>query len=351
MLSSGIQALLGRHQCVVLGIDHCYKDWSHLPIKQRNEINFDQPQALDTVSIESALARLIEGQSIIFPRYDFSQHARSQIGDVIKPAPLILVEGIFALAIPEIRKCFTQSWYVNLDSDTCLERRLKRDVTERGRDAEEVRSRFERDVRPSIRDWVEPQRKFADSIFDGNKPWERLLEEAIAHLRTLLSAQSKNLIIIEDNPPIPTEQNLAIGARMGMKLLDKRLLKENALPKSGSNLCEDGLHLRRKMRRNQCLHNLLRYTGLSAIGRRFSKQIKLEKNSVSILNLPTELDGFKILHISDLHPDLGCEWLPRLVELISSEAYHLAVITGDFRNNFQPDTRLSIKKSHPCSTR
>lgn len=170
LLACRVREALGLSSCVVVPVDHFYRDFSALPRAERVEINFDDPAVLDTEEIARVLDALIAGRTAEAPIYDFTTHARAPHGERLQPAPLILVEGIFALHLDVVRERARHQWFLELDAEACLRRRIDRDVRERGRSEEEVRWRFERWVRPSMERFVMPQRHRASRVFDGRRP-------------------------------------------------------------------------------------------------------------------------------------------------------------------------------------
>jgi uridine kinase/predicted MPP superfamily phosphohydrolase len=347
LLAMSLQAVLGRDQCVVIPMDHFYRDRSGLSVAARNQINFDKPDALDVDLIRATLSTLLAGNAAVLPHYDFASHSRTEMGSVVKPAPLLIVEGIFALALEPIGIRYRQSWYVDLDADSCLERRLQRDAHERGRDTSEIQQRFERDVRPSMQRWVEPQLKLADCVFDGKSALASLLKQALDQLHAL------DLVDMNDCPLDPRDvaklpkDILPIASRIGMDVLTKRRHKQmDPLQFTPKGSCERN-YLERKMRRNQRIRSMLRYTGMSSLGCRFASALALVRNTIRLGSLPSALDGFKLLHLSDLHADLDAGALERLPGLIAGESYQLVVITGDFGNNTQPEPLKTLQKLLP----
>ncbi|WP_179337934.1 uridine kinase [Winogradskyella ludwigii] len=153
----------------VLSQDSYYKDTTHLNFEQRVKINFDHPRSIDFELLEEHLKDLKEGKSINQPVYSFVKHNRT--GDVIvtKPRKVMIVEGILILSHPEIRELFDIKIFVHADSDERLIRRLKRDITERGRDINEVLQRYQSTLKPMHQQFIEPMKEYADIIIPNNK--------------------------------------------------------------------------------------------------------------------------------------------------------------------------------------
>ena len=153
----------------VISQDSYYKDTSHLSFEERVKINFDHPRSIDFELLEKHLKELKEGKSVNQPVYSFVKHNRT--GDVIvtQPRKVMIVEGILILSHPEIRDLFDIKIFVHADSDERLIRRLKRDITERGRDIDEVLTRYQTTLKPMHQQFIEPMKEYADLIIPNNK--------------------------------------------------------------------------------------------------------------------------------------------------------------------------------------
>jgi uridine kinase len=153
----------------VLSQDSYYKDTSHLSYDERVKINFDHPRSIDFELLESHLKELRKGNDIEQPVYSFIKHNRT--GDTIltHPHKVMIVEGILILTNPELREMFDIKIFVHADSDERLIRRLKRDITERGRDIDEVLARYQNTLKPMHEQFIEPMKEYADIIIPNNK--------------------------------------------------------------------------------------------------------------------------------------------------------------------------------------
>ena len=153
----------------VISQDSYYKDTSHLSYDERVKINFDHPRSIDFDLLVKHLKDLKAGISIDQPVYSFVKHNRT--GDTIstKPRKVMIVEGILILTNPEIRDLFDIKIFVHADSDERLIRRLKRDISERGRDIDEVLTRYQTTLKPMHEQFIEPMKEYADIIIPNNK--------------------------------------------------------------------------------------------------------------------------------------------------------------------------------------
>lgn len=174
---------LPEGEVAVISQDAYYKDLSHLSIKERIKVNFDHPNAIDFELLAKHLVRLKENTFIEQPVYSFTEHNRTQETVRTLPKKVIVVEGILILTNPQIRSLFDIKIYVQADSDERLIRRLKRDITERGRDLEEVLTRYQTTLKPMHTQFIEPTASFADIIIPNN----RYNTVAVDIVRTIIS--------------------------------------------------------------------------------------------------------------------------------------------------------------------
>jgi len=160
---------LPEDEVCVISQDSYYKDTSDMSYEERVRINFDHPQAIDFDLLVGHLQDLRNGDSIEQPVYSFVEHNRT--GDTVTtyPKKVIIVEGILILTHPEIREMFDVKLFVHADSDERLIRRLKRDMAERGRDLNEVLTRYQSNLKPMHEQFIEPTKEFADIIIPTNK--------------------------------------------------------------------------------------------------------------------------------------------------------------------------------------
>jgi uridine kinase len=153
----------------IISQDHYYKETNDLSLDERSKINFDHPRAIDFDLLVQHLKDLKAGKAIDQPVYSFVKHNRT--GDTIHthPRKVMIVEGILILTNPELREMFDIKIYVHADSDERLIRRLKRDIAERGRDMEEVLSRYQTTLKPMHEQFIEPTKAHADIIIPNDK--------------------------------------------------------------------------------------------------------------------------------------------------------------------------------------
>lgn len=173
---------LPKDEVCVISQDSYYKETSHLNFEERTQINFDHPQAIDFDLLVNHLKELKKGNTIEQPIYSFVEHNRLKETETTQPKKVIIVEGILILTHSDIRKLFDLKVYVHADSDERLIRRLKRDIAERGRDLEEVLTRYQTTLKPMHLQFIEPTKEYADIIIPNN----RYNTVAVDILRTII---------------------------------------------------------------------------------------------------------------------------------------------------------------------
>lgn len=149
---------------VIIHHDSYYLDRGGLPFAERERLNYDHPDAFDNALLLSHLGELREGRSIEKPVYDYETHSRSAETVTVRPAGIVLLEGILVLVSAELRRLMDIRLYVDTDADERFIRRLKRDITRRGRNVDQVIEQYLRTVRPMHLQFVEPSKRYADVI-------------------------------------------------------------------------------------------------------------------------------------------------------------------------------------------
>lgn len=144
--------------------DSYYLDQGHLPPQERLQVNFDHPDSLDNDLLADHVEALRKGETVQKPVYDFKTHCRRAETTEVKPAPVVIVEGILTLALPRLRKGFDIRIFVDTAADIRLMRRIRRDIEQRGRNFADVRKQYYETVRPMHLAFVEPSKRYADII-------------------------------------------------------------------------------------------------------------------------------------------------------------------------------------------
>lgn len=165
LLSTTIVEELGSRKVVVIREDAYYKDLSHMPMAERNEVNFDHPDAFDHALLIEHLRALKRGGAIDVPVYDYSIHNRcEETVHIDHDKYIVVVEGILLFVEPHLRELMDIKIFVDTPPDVCFIRRLQRDVIERGRTMESVIAQYQKTVRPMFTKFIEPSKRHADII-------------------------------------------------------------------------------------------------------------------------------------------------------------------------------------------
>ena len=157
------QSLKGK-RAIIIAQDAYYKDLGHLSLEERKKFNFDHPSAFDNQLLIKHLNLLIKGNAIQMPVYSFQNYTRKKETKHVKPADIIILEGILVLEEKEIRTILDIKIYVDTDSDERFIRRLMRDTEERGRSLSSVVEQYLNRVKPMFLQFVEPSKRYADII-------------------------------------------------------------------------------------------------------------------------------------------------------------------------------------------
>lgn len=151
-------------QATVLTLDHFYHDLSHLTAAARNDVNFDDPLAIDWQSASRVINDLLANRSTEIPIYDFVSHTRFPESNLLHPTLYIVLEGLWPLTNEEIRNRSLLSVFIDCPAEVRLQRRLQRDAVERGRSEESVRRQFFEHVAPMHEIHVQPQVQVSDLV-------------------------------------------------------------------------------------------------------------------------------------------------------------------------------------------
>ena len=193
LVSNRIYEELGSKQVAIIEQDSYYRDQSDIPIDDRNNRNFDHPNAFDLELMRHQVEKLMEGKAVKVPVYDYKTHTRKKQRRIVKDHVVIILEGILTLFDPGIRAMMDIKVYIDTPSDTRFIRRLNRDTNERGRDIESVVKQYQESVKPMHEQFVEPTKAYADILIPGggyNNVAVDLLKTKVA---TLLAERMKKV--------------------------------------------------------------------------------------------------------------------------------------------------------------
>ena len=154
----------------IVSLDSYYRGMEEIPLEERKKVNFDHPDSLDWELLHRHLQAIAAGRAFNEPVYSFADYARTSQTRRIDPSEFVIVEGLFVLYWPELRAMLDTKVYVQTDAVVCFNRRLARDVAERGRTPESVCEQYNRTVLPSAEWFVYPTMKHADLVVSGEEP-------------------------------------------------------------------------------------------------------------------------------------------------------------------------------------
>ena len=187
--ATGLKKLFPE-EITIISYDNYYKPQDHLSMDERVKTNYDCPDALDTDLLIKHLRLLQSGQAIEVPNYDFCIHTRRSEFTLVTPTPVIIVDGILTFHDERLIEMFDIKIFADADADERILRRLRRDVTERGRDIDGVIKQYVDTVKIMHGIYVEPTKKYADILINGGKN-KTALDVVAARISRKIAAESK----------------------------------------------------------------------------------------------------------------------------------------------------------------
>ena len=185
------QHIAAKIDAAMFHLDSYYRELDHMSLVQRAHWNFDAPEALETELLFEAVRKLHRGEPVYKPVYDFTTHTRTAETTLVEPRKYIIIEGLFALYWDEITKLLGTKVFVDLGEDICLERRIERDIRERGRTRESVLEQYRTTVLPMAKRYVHPTREVADIVVTGNDAIENEVAAVLNHVFAGSNARSR----------------------------------------------------------------------------------------------------------------------------------------------------------------
>ena len=168
----------------VISLDSFYKDQSTLPLSERAKQNYDQPQAFEVPLLVQSLSDLKRSGHVSIPVYSFSEHTRLKQKTTINANGVVILEGIFVIAFPEVRQQLSIAVFIDTPADVRFSRRLVRDTAERGRSAESVKQQWEMTVEAGYQEYCYPSMTYADLRISGLQPQKKSAEQILAALQS-----------------------------------------------------------------------------------------------------------------------------------------------------------------------
>lgn len=161
-----------KNQLLFISQDDYYKDAGKVGVERWFRANLDTPEAFDNDLLEQDLKKLISGQSIIIPQYDFTTRKRLDKKIKLLPKPVVILEGILIFSVPQLRKLMDFKVFLDAAADVRLARRLLRDIEEKRFDIKHLKesiSWYVKTVRPMQEKYIMPGKKYADLVLNTNE--------------------------------------------------------------------------------------------------------------------------------------------------------------------------------------
>jgi len=171
-------------------LDSFYRELTKDELSNVTNHNFDHPDAFDWTLLYNTLDTLAKGKSVEIPTYDFTTHSRTkEVSQSIHGSlsEIVIIEGILLFQPQKIREIFDMKLFVDTDADTRLARRVRRDISERGRSLDSVLNQYERFVKPAFDQFILPTKKYADVIIPRGSSNTVAIDVIVVHIRQKLS--------------------------------------------------------------------------------------------------------------------------------------------------------------------
>lgn len=182
-----LAAAIPVESVTIIEHDSYYADQAHLPFEQRAALNFDHPEALESSLLVEHLKALRDGKPVSVPIYDFASHTRAHEVRLVRPTPIVVVEGILVFVEQALRDLFDLKLFVDTDADIRAFRRIRRDIEQRGRSFQSVRDQYYATVRPMHLQFVEPSKRWADIIIPEGGENHTALDLIVSGVRQILN--------------------------------------------------------------------------------------------------------------------------------------------------------------------
>lgn len=190
--STVVKAILkkaGLKDVLDINQDDYYNDQAHMTMEERYVVNYDHPDSIDFDLLYSDITKLLKGESIQKPLYDYKNYTRSNEKELVEPRPIIIVEGILALVDERLRALADIKLFVESDDDIRFIRRLKRDIEERGRSVDSVITQYLKTVKPMHYQFVKPTKRYADMIIPNDSEHQVAVNVIVGMLKQMMEGQ------------------------------------------------------------------------------------------------------------------------------------------------------------------
>ena len=178
-----LQQTLADVNTAVLCQDDYYKDQSDITLDERELMNYDHPNAIDFDLLALHIINLKQGHAVTRPVYDFTIHTRKKETVPVNHCPVVIVDGILLLSVPEVCDLLDIKVYIETPPDICFIRRLQRDTKERGRSVSSVIHQYLSTVRPMLKEFILPGKKNADFVVPGTEDSSKNFKRVITRIK------------------------------------------------------------------------------------------------------------------------------------------------------------------------
>jgi uridine kinase len=185
-----IIARFEKENVTVIKHDDYYKNQSEMKMEDRVKVNYDHPFSLDNDLMFKQILKLVTGQTVTKPTYDFENYNRSEITETIKPTAILILEGVLILEDSRIRELCDIKLFVEADDDLRFIRRLMRDMESRGRSMDSVIKQYLSTVKPMHFAFVKPTKRYADIIIPNDKDHDVAVDLISTKIKSIISNQN-----------------------------------------------------------------------------------------------------------------------------------------------------------------
>ena len=176
-LAKNLLNMYPKEEMLIIRQDSYYKALHNLNYKDRCNQNFDHPDAIDSILIGNHLEKLLSGDTIYCPIYDFTKHLRKKNTQKIKPCPFIVVEGILMLHYTRLLEFYSLKVFIETPESIRIKRRIDRDIRLRGRTLESIKKQYYSTAKPMHEKYVQPSKSLSDIVLNGTDLVENLVKE------------------------------------------------------------------------------------------------------------------------------------------------------------------------------
>ena len=185
-----LSEVFGTDKVCVITQDNYYKGLSEQLRDENGMVNFDHPTGIDFVRIRKDLRKLLKGETVKIVEYTFNNPDIFPKELVYKPAPIVLLEGLFVFADKSLNAMYDYRLYIDADDDITLKRRIARDTVERGMTEDEVMYQWDNHVQPAYAEFLKPHKSEADYVIKNNVNFQECLDKVISKFNEVIGSST-----------------------------------------------------------------------------------------------------------------------------------------------------------------